>query len=418
VVVLVLTVRRLREVNEALGHDSGDALLVAAADAVRGFAEDGHGWAARLSGRQFAVVVPVPGRDPASSADQAALAQRLVAAVRGPWPVGGLHVHLDATLGTSWAQGPLSALDPALLAAEAAARNAKDRGLTVQTDTASVRVGDRDGLALAQQLWKAIENDELRLHVQPLMDAARREVVAVEALVRWQHPTRGLLPPAAFLPQAEQSSSIFPLTWWVLEASLDQCRLWRDAGRRMPVAVNLSARLLGDPHLPEQVRTRLAERGLAPGLLTLEVTESALVAQPQIATRNIAQLRADGVHVAIDDFGTGFTSLSMLADLQVDELKVDRAFVAAALTSPAAEAIVRSVVDLGHRLGLRVVGEGVEDQATSHLLEQLGYDRQQGYLFSRPLPPEELTALLDLPAPGRALVPPPRAATVCAPTTV
>jgi EAL domain-containing protein (putative c-di-GMP-specific phosphodiesterase class I) len=179
----------------------------------------------------------------------------------------------------------------------------------------------------------------------------------------------------------------------------------------MPVAVNLSARLLGDPDLPEQVRTRLAERGLAPGLLTLEVTESALVAQPQIAMRNITRLRADGIHVSIDDFGTGFTSLSMLADLQVDELKVDRAFVGAALTSAAADAIVRSVVELGHRLGLRVVGEGVEDEATSRLLQQLGYDRQQGYLFSRPVPAEELTALLDLPVAAAPALPLARAAT-------
>jgi predicted signal transduction protein with EAL and GGDEF domain len=418
VVVLVLTVRRLRDVNEALGHDSGDALLVAAADAVRDFTEQGNGWAARLSGRRFAVVLPVPGVAPLLPAEQAVLAQRLVAAVRGPWPVAGLHVHLDATVGASWAVGPLHDLDPVLLAAEAAARDAKDRGLTVQTDGASVRVGDRDGLALAQQLWKAIENDELRLHVQPLMDAARREVVAVEALVRWQHPTRGLLPPAAFLPQAEQSSSIFPLTWWVLEASLDQCRLWRDAGRRMPgrgqperPAARRPAPARAGPHPPGRAR---------PGPRAAHPRGDGERAGRPAADRDRAtspQLRADGVHVAIDDFGTGFTSLSMLADLQVDELKVDRAFVAAALTSPAAEAIVRSVVDLGHRLGLRVVGEGVEDQATSHLLEQLGYDRQQGYLFSRPLPPEELTALLDLPAAGRALVPPPRAATV-APTAV
>ena len=411
VVVLVLTVRRLRDVNEALGHDSGDTLLVAAAATARAFADDGGGWAARLSGRHFAVVLPVPGRAPLTPADQAVLAQRLVAAVRGPWPVEGLHVHLDATVGAAWAEGPLHDLEPALLAAEAAARAARDCGLVVQTDSASGRVGDRDGLALAQQLWKAIENDELRLHVQPVMDSSRHEVVAVEALVRWQHPTRGLLGPAAFLPQAEQSSSIFPLTWWVLEASLDQCRAWRDAGSLVPVAVNLSARLLGDPDLAEQVRTRLVERRLAPDLLTLEVTESALVAHPQLAVRNIAQLRALGVHVSIDDFGTGFTSLSMLAHLQVDELKVDRTFVGAALTSSGADAIVRSVVDLGHRLGLRVVGEGVEDEATSRLLQSLGYDRQQGYLYSRPLPPGELADVLGLPSLDHAVVPHARTAT-------
>jgi PAS domain S-box-containing protein len=214
----------------------------------------------------------------------------------------------------------------------------------------------------------------------------------VEALVRWQHPKRGFLPPSEFIPLAEQTELIYPLTRWVLEAALRQHHAWHAMGLDIPVAVNLSRRTLHDPRLPDMVAQLLTRWGVVPSALVLELTESSLVADPQRASENLAQLRALGVRVSIDDFGTGYSSLASLKNLPVDELKIDQSFVQAMATDSGARSIVRAIIDLADALKLRVVAEGVEDRATWDVLAGLGCDVAQGYFLSRPIATTELEA--------------------------
>lgn len=242
----------------------------------------------------------------------------------------------------------------------------------------------------AKELSAALAQDELTLHYQPLVAAHSGMVVGVEALVRWQHPRRGFLLPDVFLPALERNRLMGGLTEWVIDRALAQSAAWRAVDRHIPVAVNLSATLLGNATVPAQVRDILARHELPPHLLTLEITETALVAHASTAKAIVAELRAAGVRVSIDDFGTGYTSLDMLREYPVDEIKIDRTFVSAMLHSSADAAIVRAILELGHRLGAEVLAEGVESELAARQLAELGCDTLQGYLFARPLPADEL----------------------------
>jgi EAL domain-containing protein (putative c-di-GMP-specific phosphodiesterase class I) len=215
-----------------------------------------------------------------------------------------------------------------------------------------------------------------------------------EALVRWQHPERGLLPPDEFIPLAEQNGLIRHLSHWVLERALQQCRAWRQLGLALPVSVNLSMRDLHDRHLPDAVANILARWNVEPDYLTLEITESTLMADPARAMEVVARLSAMGIQIAIDDFGTGYSSLAYLKRLPVDKLKIDKSFVRHLATDVHDAAIVESTVGLAHALGLSLVAEGVEDQASWDLLARMGCDVAQGYFISRPIPPDTLTAWL------------------------
>ena len=215
-------------------------------------------------------------------------------------------------------------------------------------------------------------------------------LASVEALVRWRHPTRGLVPPEEFIQLAEQTRLIRPITRWVMDAALRQCRAWREAGFDIPVAINLSIHDLQDPALPDQVNLLLATHAVPPEQLRLEITESALLVEPRRAREVLARLRATGVRISIDDFGTGYSSLAYLKDLPVDELKIDRSFVRDMAADPSARAIVRAVIDMADDLGLRVIAEGVEDRATLQVLASLGCDLAQGYHFSPPVGAAEL----------------------------
>jgi EAL domain-containing protein (putative c-di-GMP-specific phosphodiesterase class I) len=249
---------------------------------------------------------------------------------------------------------------------------------------------DPAATALQAELPAAIADGQLRVHYQRLVEAGTHRVVGVEALVRWQHPERGLLGPGAFVPLAEGTPTMVALTTWVLQHASAQCAAWRLAGHDVGVAVNLSAALVQDPSLLDTVRGVIAAHGLDRGVLTLEVTETALLADPDGAAAVLAALRAAGARVSLDDFGTGYTSLTMLRQLEVDELKIDRTFVAAATQAPADAAIVRALVDLAHRLSMEVVAEGVEDARTAELVRGLGADVLQGFHFARPVPAEEV----------------------------
>jgi EAL domain-containing protein (putative c-di-GMP-specific phosphodiesterase class I) len=244
------------------------------------------------------------------------------------------------------------------------------------------------------ELRDAIEREQLVLHYQPKIDLRTGRPVAAEALVRWQHPRNGLLMPDQFIEACERTGLIKALTRWVLETAMRECRTFRRKEKTLRVSVNLSARSLHDPHLAEQVAELLRTAGLAPGLLELEITESASVLEPQRAMETLAALNRLGVLISIDDFGTGYTSLAYIRRLPVSEIKIDKSFVANMLSDEGDATIVRSVIELGHNLGLKVVAEGVENQAVLDRLVDIGCDYAQGYHIGRPAPMEELEAWL------------------------
>jgi EAL domain-containing protein (putative c-di-GMP-specific phosphodiesterase class I) len=250
-------------------------------------------------------------------------------------------------------------------------------------------------LALLGDLRKAIATQELRLYYQPKAGLETGLVTSVEALVRWQHPTHGFLPPDQFIPLAEQTGLIGPLTYWVVETALEQCRRWLDAGLDLGVAVNLSMWNLRDASLPDTIAGLLAHYRVPPHLLCVELTESAVMTDAEHALRVLDRLFALGVRVAIDDYGTGYASLSYLKHLPAHELKIDHAFVQHLTTEGADRAIVRSTVNMAHTLGMSVVAEGVEDQATWNLLATFGCDTAQGYYLSRPVSAQDLERWLD-----------------------
>jgi EAL domain-containing protein (putative c-di-GMP-specific phosphodiesterase class I) len=259
-----------------------------------------------------------------------------------------------------------------------------------------------DRLSLVGELRQALDDGALTLHYQPKVCLRDGSLLGVEALVRWQHPQRGFIPPDQFIPLAEQTGLIEPLTHWVLNAALAQCRAWRDMGLTLGVAVNLSTRTLHDPSLPELVTALLHKHGIAAEQLRLEVTESVIMYDPDRVSEVLARLTQMGVRFSIDDFGTGYSSLGYLRRLPVDELKIDKSFVLEMTTDESDALIVRSTIDLAHNLGLRVVAEGIENLETYRQLARLGCDMAQGFYLGRPMAPAALEYWLTQPLAGNA----------------
>jgi EAL domain-containing protein (putative c-di-GMP-specific phosphodiesterase class I) len=351
----------------------------------------------RLAGDEFAVLLT--GLTDGDEIERRV--RQLGEPARLPVAVGGLDVELEATVGFALAPAHSTTADGLLRAAEVALHEAKRAG--VAAAAYDPQVDDRDGAQLTTltELRQAIEHDQLVLYYQPKL-GREGTVGTVEALVRWQHPERGLLAPAAFLPLAEQTSLIGPLTAWVLRQAVRQCADWRATGRHLKVAVNVSARNLADPHLPELVASALAGAHLPAELLELEITETAVAADPARAVGSLKQIRRAGVTISLDDFGTGYTSLAQLSGFPVDGLKIDRTFIRSVDVDRSHQAIVRNVIKLSHDLGLSVVAEGVEDARTADLLDELECDFIQGYLLTPPLPPDAFLAWLDASAPSFA----------------
>jgi EAL domain-containing protein (putative c-di-GMP-specific phosphodiesterase class I) len=249
-------------------------------------------------------------------------------------------------------------------------------------------------LAMVGELRKALEDNQVLLHYQPKVDLDTGKVLGAEALVRWQHPTRSLIPPAEFVPMAERTGLIKPLTRYVLNLALAQCREWRDSGLDLKVSVNLSARNLLDGKLPEDVSRLLSKWRVPAAFLELEITESTIMVDPKKTMEVLRRLHAMGLALSIDDFGTGYSSLAYLKELPVNELKIDRTFVETMATNRGDAFIVRATIDLAHNLSLRVVAEGVEDEQTMQELAGLGCNVAQGFHLSRPLPPQEFSKWL------------------------
>ncbi len=377
--LLLIDLDRFKEVNDTLGHHSGDQLLVQIGrrlgDALREVDT-----IARLGGDEFAVLLP--GVDGPTGA--LFVARRLRAALTEAFSLEGIDVAIDASIGVvvSGVHGddPVTLLQRADVAMYAA--KMQGQGVLVYDPGADVHSPER--LALLGQLRLGIDRDELFLHYQPKVNLATDLVTGVEALVRWKHPQRGLISPDDFIPLAEHTTLIGPLTKYVIGAALAQSRAWLDAGHRLPVAVNISARNLLDDQIVSQVADLLEHHRIPAEMLALEVTESAIMLEPKRARRILGELHALGVRLSIDDFGAGYTSLGQLKDLPVTELKVDKSFVLTMQTDPSNAIIVHSVVALGHSLGLSVVAEGVETPDALNALGDCRCDSAQGYYLCRP----------------------------------
>jgi diguanylate cyclase (GGDEF)-like protein/PAS domain S-box-containing protein len=385
VALLVMDLDQFKEINDALGHDHGDRLLIELSHRLEELLGE-EDVVARLGGDEFAVLLTTPGHLDAALA----VATRIRTAMEQPFHLGGISLQVNGSIGI--AVYPDHAVDAETLArrADVAMYTAKRTGggtavYAPEHDQSSIR-----RLSLLGELRRAISDDELVLHFQPSVDLATGELRGAEALVRWQHPKHGLLPPAEFIELAEVSGTIQSLTRWVLARAIDTVCMWRENGVDLPVAVNLSVRNLYDVELPGWLGQQLADRGVDAGMLVLEITETELMDDPLYAMEVLGKLKALGAAASIDDFGTGYSSLAYLKNLPIDELKIDRSFVGMMVSDESDLTIVRSIIDLSHNLGLDVVAEGVEDAETLEQLSEMGCDRAQGYFLSRPVPADEL----------------------------
>lgn len=398
VALLLIDLDHFKEINDTFGHQYGDLLLQQLRPRLRATLRQSD-TVARLDGDEFAVLLPS-----ADSGGACLAAGKLLVALEQPFEVDGESLHIGASVGIALfpdhgedAQALLRRADVAMYVAKRAST-----GYCVYAPEQDEHSPRR--LALMGELRQAIETGQLLLHYQPKLAFKSGCIHSVEALVRWQHPRYGFSTPDQFVPLAEHSGMIKPMSQWVLNEALRRCREWIDAGRQVQVAVNLSARTLHDAYLIATIAESLARWRLDPSCLEVEVTESAIMADPKRSREILTRIHDMGVRIAIDDFGAGYSSLSYLKKLPVDEIKIDKSFVLEMTTNGDDVIIARSVIDLGHNLGLQVVAEGAEDRQTWDMLASMGCDLAQGYYLSPPVPASELMSWLDL-APPEALSP-------------
>jgi diguanylate cyclase (GGDEF)-like protein len=395
--VLVIDLDRFKELNDTLGHRLGDQLLCQIGPRLSPLLRRTD-TLSRIGGDEFAVLLPDSGGPVAAHA----VALRLIACLREPFTLESLKFTIGASCGHATSPEDGTDIDALLQHADVAMYVGKAEHSDAVGYHPTLDVNTPTRLAILNELPKAIRDGELILQYQPKTDIATGTVVGAEALVRWQHPTRGLIAPDAFVPAAEHSGLIKPLTSWVLDGALAQCRHWNDVSTRtcrpvradLSVAVNVSARNLLDERFAEEVRDALDRHGVAAALLTLEVTETAIMADPPRAHAILQVLHGLGVKLSIDDFGTGYSSLSYLKLLPVNELKIDKSFVRHMNIEPNDFSIVRSVIDLAHNLGLETVAEGIEDHGTLQRLTALGCDFAQGYYLAGPMNADAFDAWL------------------------
>ncbi len=387
--LVAMDLNRFKEINDTLGHHAGDQVLRLVAERTRACLRESD-TVARMGGDEFTILLAT-----ADDGDGAvAAARKILKALEEPAEVAGQKVEIGASLGI--ALFPEHGEEPLVLQreADAAMYLAKQTHAGYKLYNKDLGQGADDRIALQGELRHAISHGELVLHFQPKIDFKANRVHGVEALVRWLHPRHGLLAPDKFIPLAEQTGLIKPLTQAVLTGALRQCEAWQRAGLALSVSVNISAINIQDPEFPGQVAQLLKESGVPPARLELEVTETAVMAEPVRAVECIKKLSALGLQVAIDDFGTGYSSMSYLKELLVAKIKIDKSFVKDMAVNHNDAVIVRSTVELGHNLGLKVVAEGVENEAVWNRLKALGCDDAQGYYMGRPLPADQFAEWL------------------------
>jgi diguanylate cyclase (GGDEF)-like protein len=388
--LLVMDLDRFKYVNDTLGHHIGDELLREAADRLRDALAPYTDMVARLGGDEFAILLPNMDSDAAVR-----VADLVLKTLEQPIFIEQQFVDVGASIGI--ASFPKDGTDASVLLrrADIAMYVAKRGNLGRMAFDDKYDKNRADRLSLMSELRQAVEKNELMLFYQPKVDLATSEVKYVEALVRWEHPVRGFVPPDQFIPFAEQTGYIKAITNWVIERAISQCAEWLSRGVELAISVNVSARDLIHTSLPTKVSSLLAKYHVPPRLLWLEITESAIIDDPAHAIATLDKLYALGIKLSIDDFGTGYSSLAYLKRMPVHELKIDRTFVMGMAEHMSDETIVRSTIDLGHNMGLKVVAEGVENVEVLNQLRALNCDLAQGYHLSRPLPPERLEVWLQ-----------------------
>jgi diguanylate cyclase (GGDEF)-like protein/PAS domain S-box-containing protein len=382
--LLVMDLDRFKEINDTLGHQYGDQVLQQVSERMRHALRESD-TIARLGGDEFAILLPNTGLNQAK-----AIADKLLRVTEDPIEIGAQMLHVGGSIGITLypqhGEDEVTLLQRADVAMYVAKR--EHLGSAVydpSSDQHSLR-----NLALLGELRGAIERDQLLLYFQPKIDLRTGKVYGVESLVRWQHPQHGLMLPDEFVPLAEQTGLIAPLSLWALKSSLNVCNEYQCAQLNLDVAVNLSVRNLHDPRFPNKVARLIDETGTDPRHLRLEITETAIMADPGRALDVLNRLSVMGVKLSIDDFGTGYSSLAHLKQMPVDELKIDKEFVMGMLEDESDAVIVRSIIDLAHNIGIKVVAEGVESKALYERLKEMGCDSVQGYYMCTPVPVDEL----------------------------
>ena len=403
--LLLVGLNGFKEVNDTLGHHRGDLVLQAMGPRL-GASFRAEDLIARLGGDEFAVFMPRADSRAAESA-----VQRLQDALHTPVDVDGISIELGASIGLAWYPEQGADVETLLQRADVAMYRAKASHRSLEIYRAEDDYHTPERLVLATDLRRALADDQLVLHYQPQVELEGGRPVAAEGLVRWQHPQRGLLGPLEFIEIGERNGLIKQLTHRVLELGLRDLRTWTDQGRHLSLSLNVSVRNLLDRHFPDEVAELLAQHGVDGRALTLELTESSLMVDPELAKRTMQDLADLGVAVAIDDFGTGYSSLAYLTDLPIGELKIDKSFVRAMSSDTRNAIVVRSTIELAHNLGLRTVAEGIEDAFTFERLRELGCELAQGFHMSKPLPAAALALWWDVhaeraPTPSSALVVP------------
>ncbi len=382
--LLILGLDRFRDINHTLGPQSGDLLLTQVADRFDNMMA--HCSArGRLGGDEFGAILPTVNEE-----DINEICARVMRMLASPCWVDNVAVDVTGSIGLAFCpehgDDANELLQKAIIALDIAKQ--VGRGHSIYRSASDPYSQQKN--AYLGGLRNAIGRDDLALQYQPKIDLRTARTTGVEALVRWHHPQFGLIPPEQIIPVAERTGLIHDLSQWVLKSALDQCRIWRQMSLHIPVAVNLSPRNLRDPQLLEYISSLLTEQGLAPGSLELEITENVIMTDAENVVANLTGLSAKGIQVYIDDFGTGYSSLGHLKKLPVAGIKIDRSFVSHMHEDENDAAIVRSTIDLGHNLGLKVVAEGVESQEVWDQLRQMGCDAAQGYYMSQQKPPKEL----------------------------
>jgi diguanylate cyclase (GGDEF)-like protein len=392
--LILIDLDNFKEINDTLGHHAGDKLLRETARRLAARVSDPD-LLVRLGGDEFALLITLAPAD-----DGRVVTERILDRLMEPLVIDGARLRVDASAGVAERDDTHVRIAELLRRADVAMYAAKDAHSRVELYRPQLDEANRTRLETSQDLDAALVHHQFVLHYQPKIDVATGATFGAEALVRWQHPTRGLLYPDAFLPVVEQSGLMSALTELVLETAVGQLARWRAAGLDLSVAVNLSASDLLDESLTQRIAGLLFEHDVPATALELEITESVIMIDPKRAREVLDALRHLGLRIAVDDYGTGYCALAYLRDLPVDELKIDRSFIARVTTDPRSAAIVRSTIELAHALGLKVVAEGIEDPAALDAIAGFGCDYAQGYHFSRPLPAEAFVASTEIRAIG------------------
>jgi diguanylate cyclase (GGDEF)-like protein len=398
--VLVIGIDRFKEINDSLGYRTGDRVLCEVASRVGSQLSDDT-LVARLGGDEYAIMSKY------ASGASAALdaAHRVRSSLESPVMLDGVALNVEVSIGIAIVGEHGTDIYDLLRHADVALARAKAHRGGVEIYAPEHDTFDPARLRLLGEIRPALERDEFILHYQPKIDLQTRRITGVEALVRWEHPELGVVPPLDFIPLVERTALIDALTLHIIDKALRQLASWTRLGLQLQMAVNLSASNLLEPELPEQIRSLIRHHDVPSERLMIEVTESAAMTDPERASQVLTGLRAQGIGVSIDDFGTGNASLAYLARIPATELKIDRSFISRACEDPRADAIVRASSDLARHFGFVVVAEGIETDATMEHLIRMGCALGQGYRISRPLPPEEITARLKLILGGGAPAP-------------